>query len=142
MGYSRSDVEDRKLFWQNLTPPEYMGVSRAEIQKFLATGRVGPYEKEYFCKDGTKRWLLFAGSSLGNNQCVEFCIDIADRKRAEEALRESEGRERERAAELAGILDAAPVALFIAKDPECREMVGSRMTYEMLRLAPGAAVPA
>ena len=58
----------------------------------MATGRVGPYEKEYFRKDGTKRWLLFAGSSLGNNQCVEFCVDISDRKKAETALRESEER--------------------------------------------------
>ncbi len=85
MGYSRSEVEAHELNWQKLTPPEYMDVSRAEVEKFMATGRVGPYEKEYFCKDGTKRWLLFAGSSLGNNQCVEFCVDIADRKEAEQA---------------------------------------------------------
>jgi len=92
MGYSRSQVEARELTWQKLTPPEYMDVSRAEVEKFLATGRVGPYEKEYFQKDGTKRWLLFAGSSLGNNQCVEFCVDISERKRMEEALRESEAQ--------------------------------------------------
>jgi PAS domain S-box-containing protein len=90
MGYSRSQVDARELTWQNLTPPEYMDVSRAEVEKFLATGRVGPYEKEYFRKDGTKRWLLFAGSSLGGHQCVEFCIDISDRKRMEGELRESE----------------------------------------------------
>ena len=90
MGYSRSQVAARELKWQNLTPPEYMDVSRAEVEKFLATGRVGPYEKEYFHKDGTRRWLLFAGSSLGGNQCVEFCIDIAARKKVEQALTESE----------------------------------------------------
>jgi PAS domain S-box-containing protein len=89
MGYSRSDIEERKLFWHTLTPPEYMDVSRAEIEKFLTTGRVGPYEKEYFRKDGKRQWLLFAGSSLGGNQCVEFCIDISDRKKAEDALRAS-----------------------------------------------------
>jgi PAS domain S-box-containing protein len=33
---------------------------------------------------------VFAGSSLGDNLCVEFCVDIADRKRAEEAVRENE----------------------------------------------------
>ena len=92
MGYSRSQVEARELTWQKLTPPEYIDVSRAEVEKFLATGRVGPYEKEYFRKDGTRRWLLFAGSSLGNNQCVEFCVDIADRKKMEQALQESESQ--------------------------------------------------
>jgi PAS domain S-box-containing protein len=94
MGYSRSDVEARDLSWQKLTPPEYMDVRRAEVEKFLTTGRVGPYEKEYFRKDGTRRWLLFAGSSLGNNQCVEFCVDISDRKQAEATVRESERRYR------------------------------------------------
>ncbi len=92
MGYSRREVEARELTWQKLTPPEYLEVSLAEIRKFQVTGRVGPYEKEYFRKDGTRQWLLIAGSSLGDNQCVEFCVDITERKRAEEALRESEER--------------------------------------------------
>ena len=83
MGYDRSDVEGRELTWQKFTPPEYHELSRREVEKFMATGRVGPYEKEYFRKDGTRQWLLFAGSSLGNNQCVEFCIDISGRKQAE-----------------------------------------------------------
>ncbi|HMK42769.1 MAG TPA: PAS domain S-box protein, partial [Dissulfurispiraceae bacterium] len=89
MGYSRSDVEAGELTWKRLTPPEYVNASLAEIRKFQETGRVGPYEKEYLCKDGKRHWLLFAGSSLGNNNCVEFCVDIANRKRAEEALRAS-----------------------------------------------------
>jgi PAS domain S-box-containing protein len=91
-GYDRSDVGERRLTWQKLTPPEHMDVSRREIEKFMTTGRIGPYEKEYFCKDGSKRWLLLAGSSLGSNQCVQFCVDIADRVKAEQALRESEER--------------------------------------------------
>ena len=87
MGYSRGDVKECELTWQKFTPPEYMDVSRAEVEKFLATGRLGPYETEYFRKDGTRQWLLFAGSSLGNNQCVEFCVDISDRKVAEKELK-------------------------------------------------------
>jgi PAS domain S-box-containing protein len=86
MGYSRSEVEARELTWQKLTPPEYMDASRAEVQKFLATGRVGPYEKEYLHKDGTRQWFVFAGSSLGNNTCVEFCVDISARKKVEAEL--------------------------------------------------------
>ena len=88
MGYSRHEVEARELTWQKLTPPEYIEASQAEIRKFLATGRVGPYEKEYFRKDGTRQWLIFAGSSLGNNACVEFCVDISAQKKAEEAVRQ------------------------------------------------------
>jgi PAS domain S-box-containing protein len=86
MGYSRSDIKSRSLTWQILKPPEYQKVSLDEIHKFQQTGRVGPYEKEYFRKDGVRQWLLFSGSSLGGNQCVEFCIDISKRKKAEEEL--------------------------------------------------------
>jgi PAS domain S-box-containing protein len=87
MGYSHKDVEARELTWQKLTPPEYHDISLEEINKFQVTGRVGPYEKEYFCKDGTRKWLVFAGSSLEGNTCVEFCVDISDRKESESALR-------------------------------------------------------
>lgn len=89
MGYTRQDVEAHDLTWQKFTPLEYHEVSLAEIRKFQTTGRVGPYEKEYLRKDGTRQWLVFAGSSLGGNQCVEFCVDIADRKKAEQALRQA-----------------------------------------------------
>ena len=108
MGYSRRDVEARELTWQKLTPPEYMEVSLAEVRKFQATGRVGPYEKEYFRKDGTRQWLVFAGSSLGGNTCVEFCVDISDRKRAEAALRESEAR-------FSTIIENSPIAIGISR---------------------------
>jgi PAS domain S-box-containing protein len=90
MGYTRRDLEERSLTWQKLTPPEYFELSDAEFRKVQARGRVGPYEKEYLHKDGTRQWFVFAGSSLGDNSCVEFCVDISDRKRAEAALRESQ----------------------------------------------------
>lgn len=83
MGYSRADVESRSLTWEKLTPPEYVEASLAEIGKFHVSGRVGPYEKEYLRKDGTRQWMVFAGSSLGGDACVEFCVDISARKQAE-----------------------------------------------------------
>ncbi|MFB3910397.1 MAG: PAS domain S-box protein [Candidatus Eisenbacteria bacterium] len=88
-GYSRQEVEAGELTWQRLTPPEYVELSLEEIEKFKVSGRIGPYEKEYFHKDGARQWLVFAGSSLGGDACVEFCVDISDRKMAEDALREA-----------------------------------------------------
>lgn len=90
MGYSRQDLDARKLTWQKLTPQEYHDLSLAEMQKFKETGRIGPYEKEYLCKDGTRKWLLFAGNSLDGNMCVEFCVDISEKKQAkDEAYRQA-----------------------------------------------------
>jgi signal transduction histidine kinase len=60
--------------------------------------------------------------------------------RAEEALRKSRNEERARATELQAIMDAMPAAVFIARDPECLNVVGNRWTYEMLGLPPGSNV--
>ena len=77
-----------------MTPPEWIDASIEEMSRLTATGRIGPYEKEYFRKDGSRSWMLLAGSSLGDGTLVKYCIDIGDRKRAEEALRASEARYR------------------------------------------------
>lgn len=92
LGYQREELEGRGLTWQQFTPPEYLQTTLAEIEKLAETGRLGPYEKECLRKDGSTGWFLFAGRSLGGNQCVEFCVDISDRKRAEQLARDREER--------------------------------------------------
>ena len=70
--------------------------------------------------------------------CVHVACDITERKRAEEALRESEKRERSRSEELAAVLDAVPVAVFISRDPQVLQITGNRLSYEWLKLPVGA----
>jgi PAS domain S-box-containing protein len=67
-------------------------LTREEMSKFSATGKIGPYEKQYIRKDGTRWWGLFAGARLRGDLGVEYVFDISDRKKAEEALRTSEER--------------------------------------------------
>lgn len=83
-GFSRRDIIDGRLSWQALTPDEWHAVSLEQLEQMHQTGRIGPYEKEYLRKDGTRRWMLFAGRRLEPDLLVESCIDISDRKRAEE----------------------------------------------------------
>jgi signal transduction histidine kinase len=64
--------------------------------------------------------------------------DVTERKRAEQAMQESERRERTRTADLLALMDAAPVAIFMAHDPECRQMSGNRFMTDVFRLPPGA----
>ena len=63
--------------------------------------------------------------------------DVSERKRSEEALRESEQRERERAEELAVLFEAVPIPTFIARDPDCLHLSGNRLADEILRIPHG-----
>jgi PAS domain S-box-containing protein len=94
-GYTPAEVEEGALTWRSLTPPEYVAVSEEQLAGLAATGRIGPYEKEYLRKDGSRSWVVFAGASLGDGTVVEYCIDVSDRKRVEEALREADRRKDE-----------------------------------------------
>ena len=89
-GYTRAEIESRPLTWRDMTPPEYVAASEEQLAGFAVTGRIGPYEKEYYRKDGSRAWMVFAGASLGDGTIVEYCIDVTDRKRAEEALRDAD----------------------------------------------------
>ena len=89
-GFSHADVASGALHWRSLTAPEWIAASEREMERMATTGRVGPYEKEYFRKDGTRAWMLFAGSDLGDGSVMEFAIETSDRRRTEDALRASE----------------------------------------------------
>lgn len=60
--------------------------------------------------------------------------DIDDRVAAEEALREAQARAAEAVADLQAILDAAPVAIWIARDVEARLIEGNRTGREVVRV--------
>ncbi len=124
MGYTRADIASRKLTWQKFTPREYHDVSLAEIRRFHAHGRIGPYEKEYLRKDGTRQWFVFAGSSLGGNAAVEFCVDISARKDAEAALRDQKDL-------LRAVTESTPDLIF-AKDRESRWLMGNPAAFAVI----------
>lgn len=47
---------------------------------------------------------------------------------------EARNRAQRRAAEIEGVLDSVPAAIWIAHDPECHHVSGSRFSYELLRM--------
>jgi PAS domain S-box-containing protein len=143
MGYSREEVAARAITWQKLNSPEFMEVSQAEIQKFEATGRVGPYEKEYLRKDGVRQWLMLAGSALDAGTIVEFCVDISALKKAEAALRKSEERHRALSENLRdAILTVDPGKLkFTSGNPAALKMFQIGTEAELLGYGPKDFAP-
>jgi PAS domain S-box-containing protein len=56
------------------------------------------------------------------------------------ALQESEMRERERAAELAVVIEAMPVPVIIVHDPDARHMTGNRAADHLARISSGGEI--
>ena len=68
---------------------------------------------------------------------IKLAHSLAEREALVEALRQSEKRERARSDELAVLLDAVPVAVYIAHDPQALQITGNRLSYEWLRVPVG-----
>jgi PAS domain S-box-containing protein len=89
-GFTREEALG--LTWQELTPPDFHAVSRQAVAQIEATGWAEPYEKQYYRKDGSLWWGLFAPRRLADGEVVEFVLDVTDRRGKEKALRASEER--------------------------------------------------
>jgi C4-dicarboxylate-specific signal transduction histidine kinase len=89
VGYDREDIASRSLRWTDLTPPEWRERDERAVAEITRTGSAHPFEKEYFRKDGTRMPVLIGGALFeeSRNEGVAFVLDLAERKRAEEALR-------------------------------------------------------
>jgi PAS domain S-box-containing protein len=65
---------------------------------------------------------------------AELQQEIVERKRAEATLRQAQSEAARHGAEMATLMDALPVAVFVAHDVECRHMSGNRFTQGLLGL--------
>jgi PAS domain S-box-containing protein len=92
VGYTRRDMEAGRLNWAALSPPEYADADRRAVAETIATGVFTPYEKEYLRKDGGRVPILIGGAAFEDDsgEGVCFIIDLTQRKRAEEALKDSQ----------------------------------------------------
>ncbi len=63
VGYDREDLASGRVRWTDLTPPEWRDRDeQTSVPALKATGRVQPYEKEFFRKDGGRVPVLIGAA--------------------------------------------------------------------------------
>jgi PAS domain S-box-containing protein len=96
VGYGRDDLTSGRLRWTDLTPVEWRDADDRRVTELRATGAAKPYEKEYLRKDGSRVPVLIGAATFEgtSDQGVAFVLDLTERQRADEAVRESAARMR------------------------------------------------
>jgi PAS domain S-box-containing protein len=94
VGYDREDLISGRLHRTMLTPLEWRERDARTVAELRQIGTAQPFEKEYVRKDGSRVPVLIGATMFegATNQGVGFALDLTERKRAVEALRQSEER--------------------------------------------------
>jgi PAS domain S-box-containing protein len=111
VSYDREDLVSGRIRWAELTPPDWRDRNNARIEQQKNSGRFEPFEKEFTRKDGSRVPVLIGGATFeeGGSQGVAFVLDLTERKRAEDALREREAQLAEARRELRQMIDTIPI---------------------------------
>jgi PAS domain S-box-containing protein len=92
LGYTREDLENGLLRQGRLTPPGFSDADTRATEETRIYGSCTPYEKEFLRKDGSRVPVLVGGARLGDDMddAVFFVLDLTERRRAEDRLRQAE----------------------------------------------------
>ncbi|MFN7995769.1 MAG: response regulator [Bryobacteraceae bacterium] len=126
--------------WTQAHDPERVGRVVANYKRRIENGELWEDRVRLRKRTGEYGWFLSRAIPIRNSsgQVVRWFgtnTDITHEMEAQQSLRESEERATGRASELQAIMDAVPAAIYIAREPECKELVGNRAAYEWLGLA-------
>jgi PAS domain S-box-containing protein len=91
LGYKRRDFVSGHFRWTDLTPPEWRATDKNRVARVKRAGRLAPFEKEFFRKDGTRVPVLLGVARFDEprTQAIVFALDMSRQKQAEASALES-----------------------------------------------------
>jgi PAS domain S-box-containing protein len=119
---------------ETIHPDDRPGAAR-EMEAALADRRELNNEFRIVRPDGTVRWVRSQGQTVYDKaghpiRMMGVTFEVTERRLREE-------RFRLQAEELTALMEATPAAIWIARDPECLTITGSRAAHEWLRMPMG-----
>jgi PAS domain S-box-containing protein len=106
------------------------------VDKLKENGFLREFEVAVYSKSGTIHQveLSIENILIGDELCMLTILhDVTERKQAEKALRE-------RAEELQRRMDTAPIAILMARDPECQVITGNQAANRIYGASEGANI--
>jgi PAS domain S-box-containing protein len=92
LGFSAEEFGAGGIRWPELTPPEFAARDTRAISQLMERGFCDPYEKEFFARGGGRVPVLIGvvSASAGSwTPWVVWALDLSDRRRLEERLRQA-----------------------------------------------------
>lgn len=88
LGYTPQDLEQGRIRWDEITPPDFAAMDARAFQEARATGTCTPYEKDLLRQDGRRVPILTGFASLEGapGQYIAYLVDISAQKLAEDAM--------------------------------------------------------
>lgn len=90
IGYTRQDLDNRKLRLYELMPAEFADADKLAMEQIALTGVCEPFEKEYIRKDGSRLPVMLGAASIDDATVrgVACVMDITQRKIMEQQILE------------------------------------------------------
>ncbi|WP_423147134.1 PAS domain S-box protein [Rubrolithibacter danxiaensis] len=117
LGFSRKDIEEGKLRWDNLTPPEYAKLNNKAIDQLKHEGLCPAFENEYYRKDGSRVPALVGSAAIEEDDAIDavtYVIDLTEKKEAEAKEKELQSAVKKNEDKLRFLADAVPQKIWTA----------------------------
>ncbi|MCW2935386.1 MAG: putative sensor protein [Actinomycetia bacterium] len=94
IGYTRGDLEARRISWRAIMPPE-RAISDQAVEQMRRTGACSPSNKEYLHRDGHRVPVVIGAAVLERHplRWTTFVVDLTARQRGEQERAELLARE-------------------------------------------------